>query len=254
MEQEKIIKIRKIADFGNRYEGEYLGRDFENRDLIRRNWWGGLQFLLRRSFYQGRRDAISEKVERRAMNVLKQHITPQTIGVTDGELQRIRNELRQVIGKGRVGRGRDIQMTVEIIQFASRGEVVDKGSLVEYTISKIERGEVEEHYKELDRIHSVGPKIASIYLRDVATVYSLEREGKIRIEDMKFFQPIDTWVRRVAAKIGIVEDNDKEHEIREKIVKECLEAKVSPIKFNEGAWFIGHNSFQLIIQNLDTIR
>ena len=45
----------------------------------------------------------------------------------------------------------------------------------------------------------------------------------------------------------------KEQELydkRDKIIKECLRLKVSPLLFNAGAWYCGKHSFKLFFENL----
>jgi len=49
----------------------------------------------------------------------------------------------------------------------------------------------------------------------------------------------------------IEEKKQSEHAIREKIVNVCLELDISPIKFNQGAWFLGYHSFDIVLWNLD---
>jgi hypothetical protein len=83
-------------------------------------------------------------------------------------------------------------------------------------------------------------------------MYSLEKY--MSKEDLIFSQPIDTWVRKVALKVSIIDKNNEDDSIvREKIVKACLDLNVSTIKFNQGAWFLGHNSFDIVLENLNKI-
>lgn len=140
-------------------------------------------------------------------------------------------------------------MVISILEFISK---LDKRNIVEHSISKIKSGETKEHFYELQNIVSIGPKITSFYLRDLICMYSLDKF--ISEEDLVFLQPIDTWVRKVAHKVGII-DNLAEDDgtVREKIVKTCSGLNVSTIKFNQGAWFLGYNSFDIILENLDKI-
>lgn len=65
--------------------------------------------------------------------------------------------------KGKIGRGKDVEMVISILNFVSGLE--DK-NIVNYSIYKIKNGEVKEHYYDLQKIYSIGPKITSFYLRD----------------------------------------------------------------------------------------
>ena len=64
--------MNQIVRFGDRYKTVFLARDFPTASL-EANWYGGLSLLLSHSFYQGRRDEVSEEVEKAAMPVLDAH-------------------------------------------------------------------------------------------------------------------------------------------------------------------------------------
>ena len=223
------------------------------RILLLQNWWQGLLFFLHYSFYQGRRDTISIKVENAAMQVLNKYIK----GVNENELlhlkkdkfHNLREDLKQVIGKGKIGRGRDIQMIISILDFVCN---LEEKNLTKHSLNKIKDDRIEDHYNELQEIISIGPKITSLYFRDLICLYSLEKH--LSKEDLVFCQPIDTWLRKVVYKIGIISDiKMKDLNVREKIVEACLRLNVSPIKFNQGAWYVGYYSFDIVLENLDKI-
>jgi len=248
----KVKTIKKIINYGNKYIKNHLIRVFD-RELMLRDCWAGLQFFLSRSFYQGRRDTISAQIEERSMNVLKKYIEDNGNNVTvlfnENNFSDIKNALKVVIGKGIIGRGRDIEMVISILKFVSE---LEEKNIAKYSISKVKSRKVKEHFAELQKIISIGPKITSFYLRDLICMYSLEKY--ISKEDLIFLQPIDTWVRKVAFKVGITDDiNEQDSSLRKKIVKACLDLKVSTIKFNQGAWFLGYNSFDILFENLDKI-
>lgn len=247
-----VETIKKIINYGDKYIEKHLINVF-NTDLMLKDWWEGLQFFLSRSFYQGRRDTLSMRVEENAINTLKKHIEDNgkdiAVILKESNFPDIKNALKEVIGKGKVGRGRDIEMVISILDFVSK---LEERNIVNYSISKIKNGKVKEHFFELQKIISIGPKITSFYLRDLICMHSLEKY--MSKEDLLFLQPIDTWVRKVALKVGIINKNNEEDSIvREKIVKACLDLKVSTIKFNQGAWFLGYNSFDIVLENLNRI-
>lgn len=248
----KVDTIKKIIKYGDKYIEKHLIGVF-NTDLMLKNWWEGLQLFLSRSFYQGRRDTISMRVEEKAMNVLKKKIIDNnndaTVLLDKNNYLEIKNGLKEVIGKGKIGRGRDVEMVISILNYVSGLE--DK-NIVNYSIFNIKNGKTKEHYYDLQKIYSIGPKITSLYLRDLICMYSLDK--CIAEENLIFLQPIDTWVRKVAFKVGIIKNiNEGDTLVREKIVKACLDLNVSAIKFNQGAWFLGYNSFDIILENLDKI-
>ncbi|MEM5799642.1 MAG: hypothetical protein QXZ43_03170 [Candidatus Aenigmatarchaeota archaeon] len=248
----EVETIKKIINYGDKYIEKYLTGVFDI-DLILKDWWEGLQFFLSRSFYQGRRDIISMRVEENVMNTLKRYIEENgkntAVILKENNFPDIKNALKEVIGKGKIGRCRDIDMVISILTFVSK---LEERNIVNYSISKIKNGKVKDHYFELQKIISIGPKITSFYLRDLICMYSLERY--MSKEDLIFLQPIDTWVRKVAFKVGIIDKNNEDDSIvREKIVKACLDLNVSTIKFNQGAWFLGYNSFDIVLENLNKI-
>jgi len=246
--------IKKIIYYGNKYIEKHLEGIFNTNSMLT-EWWEGLQFFLSRSFYQGRSDTISMRVEEKAMNVLKNYIEDNandaTVLLNENNFPEIKKALEKVIGKGKIGRGGDIKMVISILKFVSRLEGNNK-NIVCYSISKIKSGKVKEHFDELRKIFSIGPKISSFYLRDLTCMYSLDKD--ISKEDLIFLQPIDTWVRKVALKVGIIDDiNEDDQSVRERIIKACSDLNVSTIKFNQGAWFLGYNSFDIVLENLDKI-
>jgi hypothetical protein len=63
-------------------------------------------------------------------------------------------------------------------------------------------------------------------------------------------QPVDVWVRRIARKAGIAGLADSDVAIRSGILKACRDEGVSPIGFNQGAWYIGYHAFDLLLERL----
>ncbi len=85
-------------------------------------------------------------------------------------------------------------------------------------------------------IRGIGTKIASLYIRDIAYLGKLSEE---EIEDQYYLQPVDTWIEQA---LSIILGNAKPKALREEqeiIVELCIEAKVSPIAFSQGAWILG---------------
>ena len=244
--------VKKIAKYGDKFVEKHLILAFDI-GLMLRDWWQGLQYFLHYSFFQGRADTISIKVEKAAMNILKRYITGKStnalIQLSKGNFAKIRKELKQVIGKRKIGKGRDIDMVISILNFASK---LKEKNIVKYSISKIKKGELKSHFYELQTIISIGPKIASLYLRDLVWMYSLER--LISKDDLVYLQPIDTWVRKVAFKTGIIDDIKlSDTQVRQKIVEACQNLDISTIKFNQGAWYVGYYAFDIVLENLDKI-
>ncbi len=155
--------------------------------------------------------------------------------------------LDAVIVKEKVGKARDIEMLLSIFQFVFK---LPEKNLTLFSLGKIRDNRVAEHYRELQRIRQIGPKVASFYLRDLVCVYGIN--DLVRPEDLKLLQPIDVWLRKVVCKLGIIERDDApEDEVRSNIIDGCPQAGVAAFKFNQGAWYLGKYAFDLLIEQLD---
>lgn len=159
---------------------------------------------------------------------------------------RLQEDLKEVVGKGKVGRGRDIELVIGTLEFISH--IPDK-NIVNHSVCRIEKGELKELWKSLQKfesgtgIKSVGEKTASLFLRDLVTL--LDLEPKIS-EGWECLQPIDTWVRKVCEKVGIEEKRN----LRKSIVDVCNSQGVSPVKFNMGAWYVGYHALDVLLDLL----
>lgn len=240
--------IRKILHFGERYKREYLRP--VSKEALERDWYGGLRLFLSDSFYQGRLDEVSERVETAAIGVLNKYFSGCDISALKCcDFDSLLQDLLAVIGKGKVGKKRDAQMVVGIFRFVSQ---LQEENLTRYSTAAIERGSIQQLSNELQGITGIGPKISSLYLRDLVDIYDLE--NRIAPEDLRFLQPIDVWVRRLAGKTGIIGDGQlSDAEIQKEIVRVCRDLGVSALRFNQGAWYLGKNAFEILIENLDGV-
>jgi len=83
-------------------------------------------------------------------------------------------------------------------------------------------------------VNGVGPKIASLFLRDVVL-----RRGSYSGADRELLQPVDIWVQRAAASLwfgGVVPSFDV---VARRIVTECANDGVNPELVNAGMWYFG---------------
>ncbi len=249
--------VEKIVYFGFRFETEYLSKEYlKSKDCdiekIEEDWWEALKFFLTRAFYQGRRDDVSEKVERTALRVLRKHFHDPSKredkfqALMASNWEPLKKDLKSVIGKGKVGRGRDVDMTIETFNFLSK---IPHKNIVGYSTKMIRDGKLKDLWTGLQKaeaqngIRSVGTKIASLYLRDLVVILGLE--NTIDDDNQVFLQPVDTWVRQVTKEIGLPETED-EMKLRKMIIERCRQADQSAIKFNEGAWYVGAHSLEIL--------
>src|SRR5262245_49615397 len=113
--------VQAIAALSERYCLECLNLPHLRRESLEHDWWSGLRLFLNHSFYQGRSDEVSEKVELAAMPLLNRYFDgtdESRLATTDYD--KLAQELRVVIGKGNIGKSRDIEMIISILQFVAR--------------------------------------------------------------------------------------------------------------------------------------
>jgi hypothetical protein len=230
--------------FLKRYDADWLSR-------LLTDWWAALDFFFGRICYQGRRDAISDRVYQAVIDSL----APSFAGDgRDERYGRLRDQgwapieaaLRSRLGKGKVGRGRDITTALSTLDFIGR---IPNLNIVGYSIGRIRAGEIAAHYAELQRSRSetgivgIGPKVAALYLRDMVLLYNLE--DTVGADAAFCLQPIDVWVRRVALRYGVADEGASDAAIQQAIVATCQQHGLSPIRFNLGAWYVGYHGIDV---------
>jgi len=245
-----------VCDFGRKYVKEYLSATFLkemhkiNIERIEIDWWEALKFFFSKVLFQGRRDEVSMRVYNKVIELLgkwfdKPDKDKEFDRLASEEWREIEYELSKYIspqarrfGNKPIGKRGDIRLVKDALKFISR--IRDK-NVVMYAIRRIREGKLRELFTELINISFVGQKTASFFLRDLVFLFELEKY--INEEDIMFLQPIDTWVRKVAADIlkltGIRDD-----ELKREIVKRLGRKS---IWFNAGAWYIGSNSYRVVI-------
>jgi hypothetical protein len=247
--------ISSIITYGHRYRREFLNEYAPDRLLA--DSWDALNFFFGRACFQGRRDDVSQKVYNAINTTLSPQLSEGGLVANYNRLKRqqwrtIEGELNKCVGKGKVGKARDIDMVLSTLDFVGQ---IPSYNMVKYSVERIRCDKIEEHYEELQRslsargIVQVGPKIAAFYLRDVISLYSLE--SQVPADFAYCLQPVDVWVRKLARRTGIVDDNASDHAIQKAIVALCQERRVSSLLFNQGAWYIGYNAFDLVLEMLD---
>jgi len=83
------------------------------KEVICKDWWESLKFFLAHACFQGRRDDVSQKVYDATIEVLETKF----LGVQDCCLNYLKDELLKRIGKGKIGKARDVDMVIDIINF-----------------------------------------------------------------------------------------------------------------------------------------
>lgn len=233
-------KIQSIEDYGRNYITKHLDEDRGRRSQLMSNPLDALTFFYGKVFMRGRKDTISVTFMNRALEVLHEYKSIHDIDLTG---------LGEKLLFHRVNNHYDRRMVVESIRFIHDNLNDYEYNIFNWSVDAIRTSRSSEAFHAMTGIHAIGDKLAAFYLRDVTLVNDLELV--IQPESYKYFQPIDTWVKRVSDAIGITETTDREITVvKEKIIACCLEARVSPLLFNAGAWMIGANAFQLLIERL----
>jgi hypothetical protein len=232
--------FKAVIYCGKEYRKNHLGA--YSREDVKSDYWQGLVFFFDHIFYQGRLDTVSIRVRNAAVDVLEQTMFRHTPIGEERDYRNLDTALSQVIGKGYVGKRRDIDMTISALHYIAH---LPKCNLTQYAIRKIEAGEIAQLYAELDSIQQIGPKIASFYLRDLVSLFDLEK--CLADEVQIWLQPVDVWVERLAQSIGLVAINATHAQIQQAIIDLCREKGYSPLLFNQGAWYMGYNSFNLLL-------
>lgn len=234
-------KIKKIEDYGLRYVKEFLFGDIQRRNVLYDEWYDALFFFFSKSFYRGRKDEISDKFYERACQTLDEYFW------VEGDLDNFNSsEFSKRLLKNYVNNSVDRRMVCETIEFIKK---IPGNNIVKYAVDKIKRDKVTDVFEDLKNIYGIGDKLASLYLRDIVFIYTLPKY--IKKEYYIYLQPVDTWVKQVANALWIIEPDDNDNEVvSNKIIKECLRLKVSPLLFNAGAWYCGKHSFKLFFENL----
>jgi hypothetical protein len=144
----------------------------------------------------------------------------------------------------------DRRMVIDAIGFA-RNDLQPYGcNIFTWAVDAIEHERSADAYWALIAIHAIGDKLSTFYLRDAALVEDIA--AGIPAEQYAYFQPVDTWVEQVAQSLGLIEGDDhgKVMVVKDKLIRACLDAEVSPLLFNAGAWMAGAHAYTLLLEML----
>lgn len=247
--------VRRIARFHKNYESRFLNEKTKNKTHYLKSPKDALFFILSTSFYQGRRDEISQQFERRAKATLNSFLEKNDIfasessRITDKEKLKVRyKQLYELLKQERVNKEGDRLMVISLINFIQFNE---EKNILKFLVDQIRAKKIMEAYVSLDGIWSIGSKIASLILRDVVYIYGLE--NYLDRESYYLLQPIDTWVHQLSKRVGLVDKNKIYKGEAKDITEKCFEFKTNPIQYNQGAWYIGSNSLEIVLKNINKI-
>ena len=247
--------VRQIARFYKNYESELLEEKISGKTDYLKSPESALFFVLSYSFYQGRRDEISSMFEERAKTALELFLGNNDVFLYSSLRITGKDDLRtkykglyDLLKQNKVNKEGDRLMVISLVNFI---QFNNEKNILHFLIEQIKSKKIAKAYQNLDGIWSIGPKIASLILRDVVYIYELE--NYLSAEDYYFLQPIDTWVHNLSRRIKLV-NNDKIYRDEAKdITDKCFEFGVNPIHYNQGVWYVGANSLKILLENIDKI-
>jgi hypothetical protein len=242
-----------IVAYGDEYCRRYLAK--YDASVLEADWWEAFDFFLSHACFQGRRDEVSIRVYQNAIEILKPlfsgHQADNNYQIHHGnQWENLSDQLSKTIGKGKVGKARDVDMIVNALSYI--GSLPNK-NLVAHSVAQVCQGKLSQHYNEIQfrngaGITQVGPKIAAFYLRDLVSLFQLA--NLVNSSAAFCLQAVDTWVHKVATKLGIVAAGDNTENVQSAIVSFCEREGISPLRFNQGAWFTGYHAFEIVLELL----
>lgn len=244
---DKKAKLAAVAAFSERYRAEYMDEPAVN--LNRTDDPFRLRFLLKRAFASARSESVSTAYRRYTEQVLKEHQSAIEERVRGSETGIEDDALLQALESAGVGNGRDRRMVLEILDYVSG---MDGSDVIEYTKRSIRDGRLPEVFEELRDIYNVGPKKATLFLRDVVSHWDLE--DNVEGHEYRYLIPIDTWVFKICDAIGILTTESPRWDTNSQEIVEACGDEVSPLALDQGAWYLGANSFDVLIRKLDNLN
>lgn len=253
-----IPNIQKVALFHKSYEEEYLNKKVTQKDVYLSSREAALFCILSYSFYQGRKDEVSVKFEERARIVLSEYLTKNDMLSQKSDrirgkehLAKTYSSLYEQLHQGGVNKGGDRLMIISLINLI---QSLDEKNIVRFIIEKIKARKIAEVYIELDDIWSIGQKVTAFILRDLVCVHNLREH--VTSETYHFLQPVDGWVHTISKALNLIDQNKKNIYANEAldITKRCLDLKIDPIHFNQGAWYLGKHSLKIVLKNLGRLE
>lgn len=145
-----------------------------------------------------------------------------------------------------LGNDEDIMMVLDVLKFISDNERKNIYNYLKNNLNltdKIGNSKVKFVYDELTSIRAISDKIATLTVRDIMLMNS---EIKLADKDYKLAFPVDTWVIKIAHKLGCSSENIEE--IKNYFIKKCKESDVEPLKVAAGLWFLGFNSLDILLE------
>ena len=140
-----------------------------------------------------------------------------------------------------LGNDEDIMMVLDTLKFIASSD--EKRNIYNYLREKIVNTGIKKAYNELISIRAIGDKIASFIIRDIGL---MNPEIKITKESCVYVFPIDTWVKKVADKLGCKE---RDYSRIKKCLCDSIPDNINILKVAAGSWYLGTKSLEILLEN-----
>jgi hypothetical protein len=247
---QKIEILQKIKKGSELFRAEHIADRRGQKEELKKEWLAALEFFLSRVFFQRFRDEINQRYFKGAIQGIKEIFPADSdsnkqilFGLqNDGWLNKlddldnpIRFHLKKygVLDRARMSR---IKLVISTLNHLTKTEI----NIVNWVLLEIQKGKslkwvCEYLYKnQKTKIFGIGFKTASFFLRDFVSIFDIEVEG----EDFFSVQPVDVHVEETAIKLELLPSRGMDKNIIvKKIIEFCCQNDISPIVFNEGAYY-----------------
>ncbi len=120
--------------------------------------------------------------------------------------------------------------TVEFLSVLAKEN--KSANIITWAKKGLQEEKTRDIHKALSGINGIGGKIASFFLRDVASFYGISP-----LKYRYLVQPIDVWIRRISKQLMTLEPVDEQ--IARWIVEEATKDNVTPEAVSQGMWYFG---------------
>jgi hypothetical protein len=250
MEDDLVVAIAQLGKEALAWEKQ---KDLPKKETYLSNPNEAFLYFLSKMFYTGRPERLAEHYSqaagRKVEEFLRRHGWQRPPSKDKDELV-----LKEPTSLNYKFPSADFEMVYGAIEAVSK---LTGNNVVRLAKEAIEEGSVSDLYKKITEIHGIKDKLTCLFLRDVASLYDMT--GGITGE-VTYFLPVDTWVRKLCKKLGVVSEKAKDAEVQSGMVKACKEKlNVSPIDFDHGLWVLSQLRsampyFEVIANNLPTMR
>ncbi len=139
----------------------------------------------------------------------------------------------------RLGNDEDVMMVLDTLEFIC---TEGRRNIYAYIKQVIHDKGISAAYSDLTKLRAVKDKIATFVIRDIG----LMNRGLVR-EDHEVAFPVDTWVRKLAGKIGCTAGTDEG--IKQHFIERCKEESIDPLLVAAGLWYAGYNSLMILLDH-----